>query len=159
MKDKQQDVAIMKIKHEYWLLTPHPQPTFSKFAFCFFYYLSSCFHLPTTLPPGSVHPSTLWSLVTSPVLSVLNLTFLLYWISWFSSGNYHTVFCFTCFAQVFSLIVLPQSTITPAFTSEVLLCLSNLVQRSVALCLSSPSPQYYLLGQGHHLITFTIPNG
>lgn len=74
-------------------------------------------------------------------------------------GNYHTVFCFTCFAQVFSLIVLPQSTISPAFTSEVLLCLSNLVQRSVTLCLSSPSPQCYLLGQGHHLITFTILNG
>lgn len=73
-------------------------------------------------------------------------------------GNYHAVFCFTCFAQVFSLMFSPKAPYpqpSPVRSS----CLSNLVQRSVTLCISSPSPQCYLLGQGHHLITFTVLSG
>ena len=144
-----------------WTLTAHPtpHPTFSKFAYYFVLLslvLFSSSHYP---PPSSVHPSTLWTLATSPVLSVLNFTLLLYWISWFSSWKLSCCLLLHVFCTGLFLDVLPQSTISPAFTSEVLLCLSNLVQRSVTLCLSSPSPQCYLLGQGHHFITFTVLSG
>lgn len=157
-KEKEQYVGIMKTNHEHWLLTlaAHLQQICVLFCFIIF---SLVFIFPSPFHPSSVHPRTLWTLVLLQSFLFWTLHFRCTELVDSVPGNYHAVFCFTCFTQVFSLMFSPKHTIPPAFTSEVLLCLSNLVQRSGSLRLSSPSPQCYLLGQGHHLITFTVLSG
>lgn len=114
-------------------LTAHPRPPpsaneilFVLLSLVFVFIFPSPFHLvhsPThTVNPGHFSSPLLW-----------NFTLLLYWISWFSSWNYHVSFLLHMFHTGLFPWCSPQSTIPPAFTSEVLLCLSNLVQRSGSL--------------------------